>query len=480
MKKIIIILIAAIGLNMTSCKKLEEYNIDTKNATAVPSSTLFANALRNLVDQEETPSVNYNVFRAFSQYWTETTYTDESNYDITTRQIPDYEFRTLYRDVLSNLKESKKVIATETAIESSAAEKQNKTAVTEILSVYTFQRLVDIFGNVPYDQSLDISNVLPVYDDAKTIYGKLFERLDKAIDDIDVNAGGFPEGDLVYGGNMAKWKIFANSLKLKMAITVADIPSLDPAGRATSAVAGGVMTSTDDDAKFAYLADPPNTNQVWVELVQSGRYDWVAANTLVDTMNNLNDPRRPFYFEDNIGGGVYIGGVYGESNAYADFTHITESIQTADYPGLLMSYTEVLFYKAEAAARSFIGGSAETFYNDAITASILEWGGTAGDATAYLANSAVAYTTAPGDYKQKIGRQAWIAYYNRGLLGWTTWRRLDAPQFNLPPTITSYSEIPKRMTYPATEQTLNGSNYSNAASAMGGDVLTSKIFWDIN
>ncbi|HKR05725.1 MAG TPA: SusD/RagB family nutrient-binding outer membrane lipoprotein, partial [Bacteroidia bacterium] len=72
MKKLIIIMIAAIGLTIGSCKKLEDFNKDGKSATAVPSSTLFANALRNLVDQETTPSVNKNVFRAFAQYWTET------------------------------------------------------------------------------------------------------------------------------------------------------------------------------------------------------------------------------------------------------------------------------------------------------------------------------------------------------------------------------------------------------------------------
>jgi hypothetical protein len=110
MKKIIIVFIAVLGLNFMSCKKLDEMNIDSKSATKVPSSTLFANALRNLVDQETITSVNFNVFRAFAQYWTETTYPDESNYDITTRQIPDREFRTIYRDVLSNLNEAKKLL----------------------------------------------------------------------------------------------------------------------------------------------------------------------------------------------------------------------------------------------------------------------------------------------------------------------------------------------------------------------------------
>ncbi|MEO8148820.1 MAG: SusD/RagB family nutrient-binding outer membrane lipoprotein [Bacteroidia bacterium] len=476
MKKIIIILIAIAGLNFVSCKKLDQMNIDTKSAIKVPSATLFANALRNLVDQETTPSVNKNVFRPFSQYWTETTYIDESNYDITTRTIPDFEFRTIYRDVLSNLQEAKKVIATETVIESSDAEKKNKTAVTEILTVFAFQREVDIFGNVPYEQALDITNILPVYDDAQSIYANLFTRLDAAIGEIDVTANGFNDGDLVYNGNMAKWKAFANSLKLKMAITVADVAALDPGGKATSAVAGGVFTSSADNATFAYLTASPNTNPIWVELVASGRYDWVAANTIVDKMTSLNDPRMPFYFDDNLGGGVYTGGIFGESNDYSSYTHVTPTIQAPDWRGLLLDYTEVQFYLAEAVERGFIGGSAETYYNEGITSSITEWGGTAGDASAYLANPAVAYTTAAGTYKDKIGTQAWLAYYDRGLLGWTTWRRLDAPTFN--PPASTLAPFPLRYTYPAGEQTLNGTNYTAAAAAIGGDEQTTKLFWD--
>ncbi len=477
MKKIIYILIAAIALSAGSCKKIDEFNKDTKSATAVPGHTLFANALRNLVDQETTTSVNENVLRPFSQYWTETTYPDESNYDITTRQIPDYEFRTIYRDVLSNLKEAKRVIPDEPSTVSTAAEKKNMIAVTEILSVFAFQREVDIFGNVPYTEALDIDNISPVYDDGQAIYAKLFDRLDAAIADIDVGSRGFSDGDLVYYGDMAKWKVFAYSLKLKLAITVADVTALDPGGKVASAVAGGVMVASGDNATFTYLGESPNTNPIYVDLVASGRYDWVAANTIVDKMKALNDPRMPYYFEQNLGSGIYTGGIYGDNNAYAAYTHITTTIQEPDWRGLLMSYSEIQFYLAEAAARGFIPGSPETYYNAGITASIVDdWGGTSAEATAYLANPDVAYATAAGTDKQKIATQSWIASYDRGLIGWTTWRRLDAPTFNLP-AITN-KPVPFRYTYPSVEQTLNGTNYTAAAAAMGGDNQQSKIFWD--
>ena len=89
----------------------------------------------------------------------------------------------------------------------------------------------------------------------------------------------------------------------------------------------------------------------------------------------------------------------------------------------------------------------------------------------------VAYTTALGTNNQKIGLQSWIASYDRGLLGWTTWRRLDAPLFNPPPDLDN-TDIPTRFTYPISEQTINGKNYKAASAAIGGDKLTTKLFWD--
>lgn len=479
MKKIFLMLIATFVVTIMSCKKLDDMNIDEKSATAVPSETLFSNALRNLADQESTPSVNKNIFRAVAQYWTETTYPDESNYDLTTRAIPDYEFRIAYRDILSNLKEAKRVIAAESGVVSTAAEKNNKTAVTEILSVYVYQREVDIFGNVPYSQSLDIDNILPAYDDAQSIYAALFERLDAAIALIDPAEAGFEIGDLVYGGNMGQWLTFANSLKLKMAVGVSDVAALNPGAKAAAAVAAGVMTSAADNAYFTYLGESPNTNQLYVELVASGRYDWVPSHTIVDLMSSLIDPRIPAYFEDNLGAGIYAGGIYGDNNIYDDYSHITPTIQEPDYHGILMTASEVQFYMAEAASRGFIGGTTETYYNDAVTSSIVDdWGLDAADATTYLATTAVAFTTAAGSELERIGRQSWLASYDRGLIGWTTWRRLDSPTLNVP--VLSSLPVPKRFTYPASEQTLNGGNYTAAAGAMGGDEQTIRLFWDKN
>ena len=91
----------------------------------------------------------------------------------------------------------------------------------------------------------------------------------------------------------------------------------------------------------------------------------------------------------------------------------------------------------------------------------------------YLADPKVTFT------QDNLGKQFWIAMYNRGFEGWTVYRMFDgAITFNLPAD--TGNPIPTRFTYPVNEQTLNEINYNAASSSIGGDVQTTKIFWDVN
>jgi len=319
--------------------------------------------------------------------------------------------------------------------------------------------------------------VQPVFDDAKTVYDALIARLDAAITNLNTSAESFGSADLLYGGNVAAWKKFANSIKLKMGILIADSDPTKAKTMIESAYAGS-FTSNNDNAVFQFLVAPPNTNPVWVNLVQSGRKDFVAANTLVNVMKGLNDPRIPLYFTVD-GAGGYTGGKYGASNNFATFSKPSDALQEPDFPYTFMDYSEVEFILAEAAARGMsVGGTAEFHYNKAITASIIEWGGTNVDATAYLLLPSVAYTTATGTYKQKIGIQKWIALYEHGHDAWTDWRRLDYPQLVKP--VDALSDIPLRYFYPVSEQNLNGANVAAAVAKLSGgkDVVNVKLWFD--
>jgi Starch-binding associating with outer membrane len=481
-------------LAFVACSDLDELNVDKKNPVAVPGETLFTSAQKVVVDQMTSTNVNYNIFRMFAQHWTETTYVDEANYDLGTRAISQQHWDELYRRTLANLKESSRLIASAPVPDPLLAEKANKLAILEVMQVYAYAILVETFGDVPYTQALDVEILNPVYDDGLTIYKDLIARLNTAIGNMDAGASSFSaDADNMYQGDTGKWLKFANSLKLRMGLTISDIASEAVLATATiTAGAAGAMTSNDDSATLEYGSSTPNTNPLWVDLVASGRQDFIGANTLVDAMNALNDPRRQYFFQHNMDDPntaelEFVGGEYGINSIFSQFSNISAGSVPGDFalldpthPGVLLSYAGVEFLLAEAVARGYaVGGTVEDHYNAGITASILEWGGSQADADAYLAQPAVAYATAAGDWKQKIGTQAWIGLYNIGFEAWHSYRRLDWPALVAPPEADS-PVVPTRMTYPIVEQTLNGDQYDAAAAAIGGDELNVKLFFDLN
>jgi len=263
---------------------------------------------------------------------------------------------------------------------------------------------------------------------------------------------------------------------------LADVDNAAAKTTAESAFLTGVITLNSDNARFQYLSATPNTNPLWVSLVQSGRKDFVAANTLVDAMKTFADPRIPSYFTVDANGN-YNGGIYGSSNNYATYSKPGEFSILPETPNLLMDASETLFALAEAAERGYnVGNTAANYYTQAIVASMQYWGVSAADIATYLARPDVDYNTAvanaAGGWKEVIGNQRWFALYNRGWEAWTEWRRLDYPV--LQPPADAVSEIPLRFTYPVSEQNLNTNSYDEVVAKTGDDVVDNKLFWDKN
>lgn len=484
MKKIYILFLPLVFL-MSCVKSLDDYNTDVKKPSSASATGLFANATLRLTSALTSPSVNSNVFRFFVQHWTTTTYLDEPRYNLTARTIPLALWQSVYRDALSDYTAAKTNLEADVLMDQNV--KKNQIAMIEVMEVYAWSILVTTYGDVPYSEALDITNTKPVYDDQAAIYTDLMARLNVAIGQLDAAHDGFEAGDRIYGGDTGSWILFANSLKLKLGLILSDVnPTV--ARTAVSEAASNVIANNTQNAMFRYENATPNNNPLSDNLnpLLTSRKDYLSANTLVDKMNALNDPRREAYFVPL--NGAYIGGIYGFNNTYANFSPINPAIYALDAPAALMDHSEVEFYLAEAVERGFITGSAAEHYTKGIVASMAFWKGitedqalASTDVIAYLARPDVLYATATGNYKQKIGTQAWIALFNRGHEAWTEWRRLDYPVLN-PPTggnAPAGLKIPVRLIYPPTESSLN-SNYAAAAAKMGGDVVTFKLFWDVN
>jgi len=487
MKKILIVFLVFIAVS--SCKKLDELNANVKDASSVPGEALFNGATRTLLNQMFTVNVNNNNTQLFVQYFAETTYPDESRYDMVTRTIPARHMNALYKSLM-NYKEAKRVLTATSLVGLTQKQRDNQLAIIEIMSVFTWSNIFETFGNMPYDEALDYNIPNPKYDDALTKYKDLITRLNAAIGKLDPAYAGMGAGyDNIFGGEVdgtTKWIRFANTLKLRMGIMLSDVSTEVALAKTTiEAAAPNVFSdpitspTTGDKFAMSYLPDSPNQNPFYTELVVSGRFDYVTTSTYVNALNAVNDPRRDGFMWTKIDG-LYKGGAQGEPNTYSASTHVDNALLKPTDEVVLMDYTEAEFLLAEAAARGFtITGSAATHYNNAITSSIKYWGGSDASVAAYLAQPAVDYATATGTWRQKVGTQAWFAYYLRGFTAWTSWRRLDYPRLYAPANhVADVNGVPERYIYPVSEQTLNTTNYTAASAAIGGDKAETRLFWD--
>ncbi len=475
MKKIF--LLALLMVITYSCDDFEGWNVDTKNPSEVPPAFLITAAQQDIFQQMVGMNVNSNNFGMMSQFWGQTTYQDEAMYLFRERDFGG-SFWTRHYYLLADLQEAAKLI-TENSVEDAAVVK-NQLAMIDLMMVYSWSVLVDTFGYIPYTEALQGNeNLVPVYDSDAAIYADLFNRINTALNSLDDTAsmGSIADGDLVYKGDVAAWEMFGNSLKLRMALRVADVDAGTSKTMAEQAAAG-VFMSNADNAAFPFEMTTPNTNPNWVTLVQSGRTDYIMTEQFVDMIVPLNDPRTMVYMQDNVI--PYVGGVYGQNSSYVDFSHLGIPWHTEDTEGIIIDYAEVCFMLAEANERGYtVGGDAETWYGLGIAASMEYWtDATADDLAAYMAQPSVAYATAGDTWKEVIGNQKYLALYGRGFEAWSSWRMLDFPNtFTRPPD--NPIAVPRRIYYPNNEPQLNGSNYDAAVSAMGGDELETKVFWDV-
>lgn len=480
-----------------SCKKtLESINHDTTLPNTAPVAYLLTGAERSAMDiiYNAGASVDGYIGMEYAQYWSGAQSEASSRYQL--NQAGDDALWSLYSSPLVNLDQIIAINNTQ-----AGGPNPNQVAIAQILSAWLFELLTDAYGNVPYSQATQgVANLSPAYDDSESIYDSLIAKLDTSVAMMDSTKEGYASGEMYYNGNLTQWKKLAESLKLRMGIRMADAEPVLSKTVVEAAVAAGVMqtgqSGTDltvlngDDALFPYEALAPY--QIPFNAAQRPLQEFLVSSTLINFMDSLQDPRLPMYATVPVDGGGYLGKPYGINQFSNDFNvySIPDSfpprkVYAPAFPGILMTYAEVQFDLAEAAARGYsVGGAAATFYTNAITASMAFWGVTDNAAIqAYLAR--VPYN--PSDWKDCIGTQKWVALYMEGMQSWFERTRLDFKQTNgnalfIPPVAGSLDPsvtlVPYRLTYPVTEATDNAANYQKAAAAIGGDLQGTKLWWN--
>lgn len=493
MKKSIISLLSVLVIaGVVSSCDLAKFNENKKDPSKVPAHTLFTSALVEYGTFLHQVDVNIGIFQFMAQQWTMTTYTSETRYNLEGRTIAANDWDIFY-ETLHSLKQASEIVSETPDRAVPQTIKTNRQACIEIMQTLVFSKLVDVWGNVPYKQALQVKeNPLPAYADASTIYSAIIDSLNVALGNITTSAPGFSKGDIYYSGNMTKWAKFGNSLKLRMGMMLADVnhaKSVRIVNSAISSSGAGVFTSMDDNAVIPFESSFPDANPVWINVIYSGRDDYVPAIPLVKRMNQLGDPRRKILFTKYNGN--YVGGVYGEQNEYSTKSHFSPTVVLPGRPGLILSYSEVQFLLAEAAKRTGynVTGLAVDHFTKAIKADMKWWNNMAvlagvnkqissTEMSDYVAQEVAKFAT---NWKKTLAIQKWISLFGQYLQAWTSYRRLDYPELDPPPINHPRIDIvPVRYKYPVTEIRYNNPNYKAAAQAIGGDKFTNRLFWDTN
>ncbi len=354
----------------------------------------------------------------------------------------------------------------------------NQAVVAELTKAYYFNFMTDAWGMIPYFTANKIDVVFNVFDTQESIYKDLFKKIDENLKKIDDST---VEGDILFKGDMAKWKRFGYSLMMNMALRVSKV---DPAlGKKYYNKAKGKVVSTNAENLFFPFQEDENYDNPWQDTFQT-RTDYLVCKTLIDAMvgdgdndKAPEDPRLPFYAEPAQAGpqeGKYNGAVYGVKNAetknYSFITHDIIKNQTAK--GYIFTAAQMLFDQAEAASLGWDSDPAGK-YEKAVKASMEQWGVDSAKADAYVA--ANPYVDA-----KSIGYEKWVALYMQGYESWFDWRKQLANGNNKPlvkPEKAFSKGIPNRLGYPLSASGNNKKNYDAAVAKQGADDLDTKVWW---
>jgi hypothetical protein len=470
------LLVASLFITAASCKKdLADINKNPNAAQDPQPDYLLTASQKTSSDLYWGADNNFNSSLLLIQHWAKIQYTEPDRYIFSNSSFTSL-WNTGYASSITNLNTILKLPAEKANV--------NYKGVALILRSWAFSLLTDVYGDVPYKQAGDISKyITPEYDAQKDVYFGLLDDLKSAGSSL-TTTGNTIAGDIIYGGKIDRWKKFANALRLRIALRIADREP-EKAKQVINEVlndAGGLISQVGENAQFVYTSSPQqNPVSAWFDT----RDDFRIGKTLVDKLYALNDPRLPIYANKPTDLTVtnYVGVPSGLTNSDANNLGFAKTSKPGSYfsapatPAVILSYAEVLFGRAEAAARGFTAENAVNLYKDAIKASFNQYGIT--DNTVinnYTGQATVTYDA--GNFKKSIGEQKWIALFGQGLEAFAEWRRLDYPQLAPGASGVLDGKIPVRFIYPGTEQSLNGINYKKAVTHQGTDNLLTKLWFD--
>lgn len=475
----------------SSCKKgFQEVNTDPNGTPNALPQQLLAPALVNTVSPNMMRNRNFN--NELMQVTVDASDAEGRvfRYDVK-RTWADYTWNAWYTQLV-NFKDIYEI--------ASKPETASKTymGISLVCQAWVYSLLTDTYGDVPYSQALQgkEGNFARSFDKQKDIYLDLFKKLEEADTLLAAAPNVLAASDPIYGGNAAKWQKFGNSLYLRLLLRISGKAeaSADAVAKikdilGANAAKYPIMASNDDSAILRWTG----TGYLTSPFVGGVReQDWRAPDIAEFFINNLNRWQDPRLTNGRFSIGTYQGGYAGVPSGYAVgepivrksyflSTTSTTTLMTEPLMGNIMNYSELQFILAEAAAKNWIGGSANDYYKNGVQAGIKLWVPVLFTTPIddYLAAADLTWNDAESlDQKmEQIHLQKYYSLFGTDFQQWFEYRRTGHPILPKGPGLVNGGVMPARLNYPVYVQSSNPDNYRAAVAAQGSDDINTLVWW---
>lgn len=533
LKLILCTLVTVVLVAGCNTDELQELNINPQAVNEIDLNYLFSAAELSIASNGASGDNRYTDWRtniglastAIQQLATPGSISAAGNFYRHNEETAAAPFEFTYNDQLKNIAE----ILKQTGPGGYAEGQFNNTRnAARILRAFSFQRITDFYGSIPYteaNQGIE-GNFFPAYDNQSFIYADMLNELEEATAAMTTPDASFTNADMIYEGDIAKWKKWGYSLMLRMAMRVSDVDADMANEYVTKAVAGGVFTSNDDNVWVPMDVGPVE----WQDQngISRAFYPGDGGNQAFLSMKFINflkgedlnstdddDPRLMI-----LSGGIALWNASswtpintdplaqrGIPNGFSQsdietleggpvileevFSRINFLMLDDDDPYMIMNHAEVEFLLAEALERgigSGISGTAQQHYEAGVKSAMQMYAGNkvdfprGYDPSLTVSDAEVATYLAQypyGIYKpalEMIGEQMWVSKFFNWWEAWSDWRRTDYPQlvaYTSDDSPITGGIIPLRLPYPTTEVAANP-NFNQASK----NNYTSPLWWD--
>lgn len=369
-----------------------------------------------------------------------------------------------------------------------------RNAIARVLSIVEYSRVTDCWGDIPYfEGARGMEGIMyPTYDKQELIYHDMMDVLESAVEVLKTAdpADGFVGADPIYNNDLNKWRRFANSMRLRLAMRAR---FADPAGSAAviTECMNEPFIETNDENFGLKFEDSDNgaLYNPWYDIRK--RQNWKMSDKFVEWLKSTNDPRLTTLV-DTTKTGEYKGFINGLSEQqqaqyqWSDFSNPKPVLYAKDMPLYKMCVSEVWFLRAEAALFKLAAGDPQQLYQEGIRRNMLQWGVPADKITNFLSAAPEATLSGSDENKfRQIATQMWIAFAPNFLEAWSNIRRTGYPEIAQRTDPDFYSLgvtngiLPKRFLYSSHEYLTNNENLQEAIENQGPDKIDTPVWWDV-